>query len=41
MPKLKTLRSRENLWTQAYYVGAARAVSVEVIRRYIAACQGK
>lgn len=35
------LCDREQLWTQAYYVGTAGAVSAEVIRRHIAECQGK
>lgn len=39
-PKLKRLCGREQLWTQAYYVGTAGSVSAEVIRRYIAECQG-
>ncbi|WP_390886894.1 transposase [Candidatus Methylacidiphilum fumarolicum] len=42
LPKLKNIgHRREHLWTQAYYVGMAGAVSAEVIRRYIAECQGK
>ncbi len=40
-PHLKRVCGREQLWTQAYYVGTAGNVSVEVIRRYIAECQGK
>ena len=40
-PKLKRLCGREQLWTQAYYVGTAGAVSAEVIRRYIQECQEK
>lgn len=40
-PKLKRLCGKEQLWTQAYYVGTAGAVSAEVIRRYIADCQGR
>jgi putative transposase len=40
-PKLKQLCGREQLWTQAYYVGTAGTVSAEVIRRYIQVCQGK
>ncbi|WP_266098572.1 transposase [Candidatus Methylacidiphilum fumarolicum] len=31
----------EHLWTQAYCVGTAGAVSAKVIRHYITACQGK
>jgi putative transposase len=40
-PFLKKLCGTDHLWTQAYYVGAAGAVSAETIRRYIAECQGK
>ena len=40
-PHLKRVCGREQLWTQAYYVGTAGNVSAEVIRRYIADCQGK
>ncbi|MDD2676691.1 MAG: IS200/IS605 family transposase [Methylacidiphilaceae bacterium] len=40
-PKLKRLCGGDRLWTQAYYVGTAGAVSAEVIRRYIQECQGK
>jgi putative transposase len=40
-PELKRICGREQLWTQAYYVGTAGAVSAEVIRRYITQCQGK
>ena len=40
-PRLKKLCGKEHLWTQAYYVGTAGNVSAEVIRRYIAECQGK
>lgn len=40
-PKIEHLCGREQLWTQAYYVGTAGAVSAEVIRRYITECQGK
>ena len=32
---------RESLWTSAYYVGAAGAVSSTTIKRYISECQGK
>ncbi len=38
---LKKLCGKDHLWTQAYYVGTAGAVSAEIIRRYIADCQGK
>ena len=38
---LKRVCGREQLWTQAYYVGTAGNVSAEVIRRYIIECQGK
>ena len=40
-PELKKLCGREQLWTQAYYVGTAGTVAAEVIRRYIEECQGK
>lgn len=40
-PDLKRKCGKEQLWTQAYYVGTAGSVSQEVIRRYIADCQGK
>lgn len=40
-PKLKKICGRDQLWTSAYYVGTAGNVSAEVIRRYIADCQGK
>ncbi|WP_079254234.1 transposase [Methylacidiphilum kamchatkense] len=40
-PWLKKACGREQLWTQAYYVGTAGSVSAEVIRRYIHECQGK
>jgi len=40
-PKLKRQCGKEQLWTQAYYVGTAGSVSAEVIRRYIQECQGK
>jgi putative transposase len=40
-PALKRVCGHEQLWTQAYYVGTAGAVSTEVIRRYISDCQGK
>lgn len=40
-PHLKRICGKEHLWTQAYYVGTAGAVSAEVIRRYITECQGK
>jgi len=40
-PHLKKLCGTDHLWTQAYYVGTAGAVSTETIRRYIAECQGK
>jgi len=40
-PALKKRCGKEQLWTQAYYVGTAGAVSAEVIRRYIMECQGK
>ena len=40
-PKLKRQCGKEQLWTQAYYVGTAGSVSAEVIRRYIQECQGQ
>jgi putative transposase len=40
-PHLLKKCGREQLWTQAYYVGTAGAVSTEVIRRYITDCQGR
>jgi len=40
-PHLKKVCGTDHLWTQAYYVGTAGAVSAETIRRYISACQGK
>ncbi|AWP25028.1 IS200/IS605 family transposase [Acidiferrobacter sp. SPIII_3] len=38
-PQLKRQCGKEQLWTQAYYVGTAGSVSAEVIRRYIQECQ--
>lgn len=40
-PRLQKLCGKEQLWTQAYYVGTAGSVSATVIRRYIQECQGK
>lgn len=40
-PHLKQVCGKEHLWTQAYYVGTAGAVSAETLKRYITACQGK
>jgi putative transposase len=40
-PHLKQVCGKDHLWTQAYYVGTAGAVSAAVIRRYITECQGK
>ncbi len=40
-PHLKRICGKDHLWTQAYYVGTAGAVSAAVIRRYITECQGK
>lgn len=40
-PHLKKVCGKDHLWTQAYYVGTAGAVSAEVIRRYITESQGK
>lgn len=40
-PHLKRLCGKDHLWTQAYYVGTAGAVSAEIIKRYIVECQGK
>jgi len=40
-PELKRICGHEQLWTQAYYVGTAGAVSADVIARYIKDCQGR
>ncbi|MRR58094.1 MAG: IS200/IS605 family transposase [Deltaproteobacteria bacterium] len=40
-PTLAKKIGMEHLWTSAYYVGTAGAVSAQVIRRYINECQGK
>ena len=40
-PFLNKVCGTDHLWSQAYYVGTAGAVSAETIRRYIAECQGK
>jgi putative transposase len=40
-PELKRICGRQQMWTQAYYVGTAGAVSAQGIRRYITECQGK
>ncbi len=40
-PQLAKRTGRDQLWTSAYYVGTAGAVSSEVIKRYIMDCQGK
>jgi putative transposase len=40
-PELKRHCGRQQLWTQAYYVGTAGAVSAMVIRKYITDCQGR
>ena len=40
-PHLKKVCGTDHLWTQAYSVGTAGAVSTGTIRRYIAECQGK
>ena len=40
-PELTRLCGRQQLWTQAYYVGTAGAVSASTIRRYITHCQGR
>lgn len=40
-PYLKKACGKDQLWTQAYYVGTAGQVSAETIRRYIQECQGK
>lgn len=40
-PQLKKICGKDSLWTSAYYVGTAGAVSAEVIRRYITESQGK
>ena len=39
-PELKRRCGRDQLWTQAYYVGTAGNVSAQIIRRYIMECQG-
>lgn len=39
-PDLKRACGREQLWTQAYYVGTAGRVSAEMIRHYVEDCQG-
>lgn len=40
-PILKKKCGKEQLWTQAYYVGTAGTVSQETVMRYISECQGK
>ena len=40
-PRLAKATGRDQLWTRAYYVGTAGAVSAETIRRYITESQGK
>jgi putative transposase len=40
-PELKRLCGREQLWTQAYYVGTVGQVSAATVQRYIEECQGK
>jgi putative transposase len=40
-PSLAKRTGKEQLWTSAYYVGTAGAVSSEVIKRYIMECHGK
>lgn len=40
-PHLAKRTGKDQLWTSAYYVGTAGAVSSEVIKRYIMECQGK
>lgn len=40
-PHLKRVCGKDQVWTQAYYVGTAGSVSAEVIRRYVMECQGK
>ncbi|WP_366145714.1 IS200/IS605 family transposase [Acidiferrobacter sp.] len=40
-PRFKRQCGKDQLWTQAYYVGTAGSVSAEVIRRYIQECQGR
>lgn len=40
-PALAKTTGKAQLWTSAYYVGTAGAVSAEVIKRYICECQGK
>jgi len=38
-PYLQKLCGTDHLWTQAYYVGTAGAVSADTIRRYSSECQ--
>ena len=40
-PELLKKCGKEQLWTQAYYVGTAGSVSQQVILRYINDCQGR
>ncbi|WP_328805807.1 IS200/IS605 family transposase [Sabulicella rubraurantiaca] len=40
-PELKRRCGRDQLWTQAYYVGTAGEMSAQTIRRYIEDCQGR
>lgn len=40
-PELARRTGKGQLWTSAYYVGTAGAMSTETIRRYISECQGK
>ena len=40
-PALARKTGKEQLWTSAYYVGTAGAVTAAVIARYISECQGK
>jgi REP element-mobilizing transposase RayT len=39
-PHLKKVCGQEQLWTQAQDVGTVAQVSADVVRRYIAECQG-
>ena len=40
-PFLKKKCGKDQLWTQAYYVGTAGQVTTEIVRKYIMDCQGK
>lgn len=40
-PDLAKRTGRDQLWTQAYYVGTAGQVSAQIIQRYITHCQNR